>query len=569
MFILLYYIMMKTNKKKNKNLKKTKKNLKKNKNNKNRIKNIKGGDIGKESFRNMVIEFISLLKKSIESKNKDKINDTMLNFEIRLDIHKNFINTLIPLSSKKEKNVDNVPLLVLFFNNINDNNIRKEFIEYFIRNMGNINLTSSKNISALSTAINLQDIELVIYLLDNGASTQLLTPKDYNEYNKLMEEEDKTFYLTNEPPIEKLVIPTELPSELGYNPEIEPDFWKPFFKDNEMITIRNKIHEMMNADASIPVENDNINELWSVCKINETIIPTYFTKTKNELYSSQTGMFFKDLNIDFSHFNIILCAALIIFGIISNKMIGQDYKLIFKGGKATQLVLGGMKETTKYITEDIDLLIMPNKDIEYNEINVKNLAGHLAYLVRWFLNSTEPYFNVSVQAPNPQNIRANPFIFKLSYGKFKQPNRFKQFSDIDFKEVPEIIKEFFNDIILFNFHVEELNQTLSFYCPNIGSLLNEKLYYYCKFFRFKKMLEKREIIYDPEYTSLTISDCERFLEKFKRAILAMNSGLQKQRFNGIIGDDLIKAEKTFVLKRLSKFQIDTSLKNEIVKSLYN
>lgn len=559
--------MMKTNKKKRtkKNFKKTKKTLK----NKIRIKNIKGGDIGKESFRNMVIEFINLLKKSIETKNQNKINDTMLNFEIRLDIHKNFINTLIPISNKKEKNIDKVPLLVIFFNNINDNNIRKEFIKYFIRNMGNINLTSLKNISALSTAINLQDIELVIYLLDNGASTQLLTPKDYNEYNKLMEEEDKTFYLTNEPPTIKLIIPTELPPETGYNPDVEPEFWKQIFKNNEMISIRNKIHEMMNIDASIPIENDNITELWSVCKINETIIPTYFTKTKNELYSSPSGMFFKDLNTDFARFNIILCAALIIFGIISNKMIGQDYKLVFKGGKATQLVLGGMKETTKYITEDIDLLIMPNKDIEYNEINVKNLAGHLAYLIKWFLNSIEQHFIISVQPPNPQNIRANPFIYKLSYNKFNQPNRFKQFSDIDFKEVPEIIKEYFNDIILFNFYVEELKETLSFYCPNIGSLLNEKLYYYCKFFRFKKMLEKREIIREPEYTSLTIFDCERFLEKFKRAILAMNTGLQKQRFNGISGDELINAEKNFVLKRLSKFQIDAPLKNEIVKSLYN
>jgi len=564
---------MKTNKKKKtkKNFKKTKKNLK----NKIRIKNIKnikdikGGDIGKESFRNMVIEFINLLKKSIETKNQNKINETMLNFEIRLDIHKNFINTLIPISNKKEKNIDKVPLLVIFFNNINDNNIRMEFIKYFIRNMGNINLTSLKNISALSTAINLQDIELVIYLLDNGASTQLLTPKDYNEYNKLMEEEDKTFHLTNEPPTIKLIIPTELPPETGYNPDVEPEFWKQIFKNNEMISIRNKIHEMMNIDASIPIENDNITELWSVCKINETIIPTYFTKTKNELYSSPSGMFFKDLNTDFARFNIILCAALIIFGIISNKMIGQNYKLIFKGGKATQLVLGGMKETTKYITEDIDLLIMPNKDIEYNEINVKNLAGHLAYLIKWFLNSIEQHFIISVQPPNPQNIRANPFIYKLSYNKFNQPNRFKQFSDIDFKEVPEIIKEYFNDIILFNFYVEELKETLSFYCPNIGSLLNEKLYYYCKFFRFKKMLEKKEIIREPEYTSLTILDCERFLEKFKRAILAMNTGLQKQRFNGISGDELINAEKNFVLKRLSKFQIDAPLKNEIVKSLYN
>jgi hypothetical protein len=193
-----------------------------------------------------------------QKKNQAKINDTMLNFEIRLDIHKKFINTLISLSSDKEKNAELFPLLVIFFNNINDDNLRKEFVKYFIRNMGNINLSSSKkNITALSTAINLQDAELVIFLVENGASVKLLNPKDYDDYNKLIEEDEKTFHLTNEPPIAKLMIPMELPNELGYNPDIEPEFWKQIFKDNEMITIRNKIHEMMNADASIPIENDN------------------------------------------------------------------------------------------------------------------------------------------------------------------------------------------------------------------------------------------------------------------------------------------------------------------------
>ena len=59
----------------------------------------------------------------------------------------------------------------------------------------------------------------------------------------------------------------------------------------------------------------------------------------------------------------------------------NDYKLVFKGGKATQLVLGGMKETTKYITEDIDLLILdePTAVLTPQEIDellevIRNLA---------------------------------------------------------------------------------------------------------------------------------------------------------------------------------------------------
>ena len=208
-----------------------------------------------------------------------------------------------------------------------------------------------------------------------------------------------------------------------------------------MTSIRGRIHELMNVDASIPIVNETVTDLWSVCKINETIMPTYFTNTKKEPYESPNGMIFYDSPVDFANYNIILCAAFIIFGIISNKMIGQDYKIISKGGKATQLALGAMKEVNKYITEDIDLLITPNDNIDYNEINVKNLAGHIAHLVKWFLNSSKPHFVISVQAPNPENIRANPFIFKLSYVK-TIPNSFKQFSDIDFKELTEITKEF-------------------------------------------------------------------------------------------------------------------------------
>ena len=40
----------------------------------------------------------------------------------------------------------------------------------------------------------------------------------------------------------KLNIQMELPSESGYDPEIEPEFWKPIFGENEMITIRQKIN---------------------------------------------------------------------------------------------------------------------------------------------------------------------------------------------------------------------------------------------------------------------------------------------------------------------------------------
>jgi hypothetical protein len=338
-----------------------------------------------------------------------------------------------------------------------------------------------------------------------------------------------------------------------------------------------KINEMMNSDGNIPINNKEVTELWSVCKINQAMIPTYFTPTKNEPYES-FGYFIGDQDVDFSHFNIVLCAALIVFGVISQKMIGQDYKLIFKGGKAIQLELAGTPETASYKTEDIDVLILPNTDIPYNELNVKNLSGHLAYLVRWFLNTPETQYKVSVQAPNPENTRANPFIFKLSYVKVIQKrdyrkkimvDDFKQFSDIDFKDIPQNIKLFFEKSKEYKFYINEINQNVLFRCPNIGSLLDEKIYYYSKYTEFKNLLEERKPITEEGYENLTYIDCDRFLEKFKRAILAMNKGLQKQRFAGILPDELLIKERSSITNRLDKLGVkDDNTKEKVLQSLY-
>jgi hypothetical protein len=343
-----------------------------------------------------------------------------------------------------------------------------------------------------------------------------------------------------------------------------------------MIEIRENIHHMMNMDGTIPFINREVKDLWSVCKIVQSMIPTYYTQTTNELYQLN-GAYFSDTDTNFAHFNIILCASLIILGILSNKMTGQDYTLLFKGGKAIQLVLRDIIAATPYKTEDIDVLIMPNNNTPYNELDVKNLAGHVAYLIRWFLHLPASQYNISVQPPNPENVRANPFIFKLSYAKVneRKPGEFvvtgfKQFSDIDFKETPENIKALFEKSFKFTYFISELNQHVLFLCPNIGSLLDEKIYYYTKYFGFKKMLQNRQRILEEGYTMLTMEECNRILEKFQRAILAMNNGLQKQRFPELSQDELIAKERNAIMNRLTKLGIaDAELKEEIITSLYS
>jgi hypothetical protein len=546
----------------------------------------------KDEFRNMFINSFKKLQYAVKAGDMERVKKVVEIFKNGFKSNQIGINTLIPITTNtipinkynyNKKNtplIGFVPLLVIIFDNIDDFIVRKAFVKNFIDNKGNINLVSYKNnISALSSAIKLEDTGLVKYLLEKGANVKLLLEAQKSEMENLIKDEEINAIIepTHSKHIVKLTLPTELPSDSGYNPEVEPEFWKPIFGENEMLSIRTKINEMMNSDGNIPIQNSEVTQLWSVCKINQSLIPTYFTPTKNDFYES-FGLYSRDQDIDFSHYNIVLCAALIVFGIILNKMIGQDYKPIFKGGKAIQLVLAGMPESSMYKSEDIDVLIMPDTSIPYVEANVKNLAGHLSYLVRWFLNTPETQYSVSVQVPNPLNARANPFIFKLSYLKVikKQDFRrrimvddFRQFSDIDFKETPLNIKPYFENSIDFPFFISELNEKLLFRCPNIGSLLNEKIYYYTKYFQFKNLLEERKPITEEGYERITIIDCERILDKFKRAILVMNRGLQKQRFPGILPDELLVKERNSLLKRLSDLSVtDETLKISIVNNLY-
>ena len=580
---------------------KTKKNLKRTKLNKRnkKTRRLRGGgekekkeQFIKDNFRNMFMNSFKKLQYAIKVGNIERVKEVVEIFKNGFKSNQIGINTLIPITTNSipinkydyrqsvTPLIAFVPSLVVIFDNIDDFIIRKAFIKNFIENKGNINLLSyTHNISALSAAIKLQDKELVKYLLEKGADVKLLTEEQKVVMENLIKDEEIEAIIDTPPakPIVKLTLPTELPSDSGYNLEVEPEFWKPIFEANEMLSIRAKINEMMNSDGNIPITNKEVTQLWSVCKINQSIIPTYFTPTKNEPYDS-FGTYMMDQDVDFSHYNIVLCAALIVFGIISEKMIGQDYKVIFKGGKAIQLVLAGMPETSAYKTEDIDVLIMPDTNVPYVESTVKNLSGHLAYLIRWFLNTPETQYKVSVQAPNPSNTRANPFIFKLSYVKVIQKrdfrkqimvDDFKQFSDIDFKETPVSIKPYFEKSIDYKFFISELNQNVLFRCPNIGSLLDEKIYYYAKYTQFKKLLEERKPITEEGYDKLTVIDCERFLEKFKKAILAMNKGLQKQRFPEILPDELLEKERKSIKTRLTKLgTTDEDFKNMVVQTLY-
>jgi hypothetical protein len=583
---------------------------------KTRKRKMSGGEIFTREEMNFKNAFRAEFMKAFEILKKDP-NEGVAAFKRLIKKTPLGINTLIPLTHNMvpvyKRNSPGIiafaPLLVVIFENIDDSDIKRQIATFFINKKGNINLTDYTNkTSALSSAVKIQDKELVDFLLDNGADISVLTPEQKEALVALkkkweadakpipivpmsleepiveeptvddahIEEAIKEIEEIHTPqrpiPLVKLAIPTELP-ETGYAPDMEPEFWKPIFNENEMTILRQALRVMLSKDNEIMIDKQTreATQLWSVCGIIKTIIPTYYTQTKNDPYEVY-GTLMSDQDIDFSHFNILLCASLLVFGIVSYKMIGQDYKVLFKGGKAVQLVLKGIAEMGEYKTEDIDVLIIPNADIPYVENNVKNLAGHISYLIKWFLQSPETKYNISVLPPNPANIRANPFIFKLSYVKESKKydhrknmmiDDFRQFSDVDFKKVPEDVMKHFDTATDYSFFISELNTKVLFRCPNLGALLDEKVYYYAKYMELKNLLTQHKPITDPEYKTTTIPDCERFLEKFKRAILPLNKGLQRQR------GKQVAAEKETMEPRLLKLKVtDPELIRSVIVSLY-
>ena len=236
----------------------------------------RGGGYGKEDqenkdhFRETFMNSFDQLRTATKEKNPEKLNDATEHFKNFFETNETFINTLIPITTnslpinKYQYSEGTTPLLafvpplVIIFNAVDDETVRKTFIDNFILYKGNINLVSySKNISALSEAIKLQDKELVKYLVEKGSDSNILTEEQKTLMENLIKDSEIDAIIEENTPIPlvKLTFPTALPS--SYDSDIEPEFWKPIFKENEMISIRNKILEMIENDKKIKIKPDD------------------------------------------------------------------------------------------------------------------------------------------------------------------------------------------------------------------------------------------------------------------------------------------------------------------------
>ncbi len=558
-----------------------------------------------------------------------------------LERYKNSINTLIPITNnympidKLTYRQATTPLIgfvpfmsVIIYHLKNENDIIRILIQ-FRRNSGNINLTSIKdNITALSTAVELGKLNVINDLLlyrkadrntlseaNNALLSELLAKqeeaKKQEAVSRQQEQEEQAkkqeelalAVARQQEPIEQtqpsadqdkavgrpdrqpLDYKLPIPDGNGYSDDPEnptiPEFWKPIFNENEteLLELRRRIKDIMTQDNSIEMIDNKIKDTWTICKIVQTMIPTYYVPTTKEVYT-QRGIIYNDLNIDFTHYNMMLCACLILYGILSDRMVGEKYSLLLKGGKAIQLVLAQIPNINQYTSEDIDILIKPTDDQSYDRDEIKNLASHIGYLLKWFLSSATLKTNISVLLPPTEpNAKTNPNIVKLSYEKIvKRPNYrtgtqdsvYKPLSDIDFKELPAELLPYFNQVFKYNFYIEELQTNVLFVCPHIGALIDEKLYFYSKYMKYKILLEKGEKITDPTYEAVTIDDCDYFLNKFSKAIKALTKGLEQKRNPDLAEDEdmLLDKQKKFVSQRLDKLNVNGDIKLRVLDSLF-
>ena len=565
----------------------------------------------RERFIKVFLPIISFKNKNEKKINKnDKIFIETFIGKIKqfFKDNKNLINTQIPIDEQRLpslKNIlDYIPIPIIIMDNVTNKNIKEKLIQLFYENSGNINAYSLRFLTrndVFNYVVEKRQIDNIKMLFYGQYGLTRNSLKDENKpiFDELIKDEPSVIQeqvpVIKVPvpviqeqvpviqeqvpviqeqvpviqeqvpviqeqvpviPIPLLTVPFPLPIniKLGYDSEVEPEFWKSIF-DNDgtsLLQLREQIRILLSEDVydKIIVRKD-----WNSCKIVERMFPKYFVK-QNPDY----GMDAKD----FVNINTSLCSILLLLGIISYKMSGQNYNFIFKGGKAVQFVLSEIENTSKYVSDDIDILVINSEQIPYNKENMENVAEHISLLVQWFLKGT---INISLEFPNTTIKTIGKDIVKISYKK----NRvgYDALSDVGFGKINENIIPYFKTPKNFQIFVPELNQTLVFKCPTIDSILDEKLYYYLKFIEFKNILNTGGQIFESGYENTKEEDLNFFMKKFKRSIIAILDGLIIQEFGNIDATEIVDNRKIMLQNVLYEFKSDNRYKEQVIQSIMN
>jgi hypothetical protein len=352
-----------------------------------------------------------------------------------------------------------------------------------------------------------------------------------------------------------------------------PSYWLPIFEsEQKMVGLKNRIMSILVQDD---LQKSLTKSSWISCDIVERLFPSYFV---NKMVHEQVKRKDNNLNqrsIVNDEYNeyMMLCVLLLLLGIISEKMSGQNYNFIFKGGKAIQLVLSQILGAEKYISDDIDILIVPQNDTPYNRENIILLGKNLAYLLKWFVS----FPNVSTITPTMLSIKEAKVsnsadnVVKLALFRITGP---KVLVDIGIHDIPENVKVFFENPQSFSFYIRELGEKALFRCPKLDAIIKEKLFYFVKYLNIYNKYANNIPVTEPDFANIRdntsgMRTCQFFMEKFGRALKALFSEKLKEDVQYSKMNDFQKKfqKRTIAELYLDGMGVDKSVSKQLLSLL--
>lgn len=357
-----------------------------------------------------------------------------------------------------------------------------------------------------------------------------------------------------------------------YSPNSIPTYWIPIFgSEQNMIGLRNRIMSILVQDD---LKKSPAKKSWVSCDIVERLFPSYFVNTTIIEGVKEPGNNPNSRSVINDEYNeyMIQCVLLLLLGIISEKMSGQNYNLIFKGGKAIQLILSQIMGAEKYISDDIDILIVP-QNIPYNREHVINVGKNLAYLLKWFVSFPEIKTITQIDLSVKDAIISNPTdtVVKLAIFKITGP---KVLVDIGIHDIPPDVQMFFNNPQILEFYIRELGEKAAFRCPTFDSMVEEKLFYFIKYLRLYNRFFNNEILESPELRNVRsresgLQACDFFLRKFGKALIALFSEKLKEDVHYQKMNDFQKKfqKRTIAEMYLTRINIEPQLRRQVLAIL--
>lgn len=225
--------------------------------------------------------------------------------------------------------------------------------------------------------------------------------------------------------------------------------------------------------------------------------------------------------------NKIMCATLLLLGIISSKLerAGSPLIIVAKGGLATALVVSQLQslDTETVPVGDLDFKVIQNPKFgkgKYNPLAGHNLSLEICYLIRWFLKQTQ------TASKEPSQIIGRGYdmsILDLTEKKRVGYNEFIKLSlkasngrklpvlDMDFGEYNKN-RQYFEELSNISGSVPiggGAQMPVSFIFQNNERMLAEKLFYYQQYLFLKTQLE------DDKFTSYIKSHVELNLKRIR------------------------------------------------------